>query len=216
MKRTRTAQFTTTAKWLHWIVAFFMISIISVALPFTFMDRADRAEAIPVHVSIGVIVVALTLVRLGWRKIAPPPAHPNDSPRWVKSGAKIGHWLLYALILWQGALGLWMAASSPVDIRFFNGFNISALAPASPEMVEMLRPWHRLGGWAFSAVLIGHVLGALWHHYLLKDDVLVRMLPFSGFWQRLSDEGRPADWRMPAQNELEWPKGKKENWLERI
>ncbi len=216
MTRTRSAQFTTTAKWLHWIVAFFMVSVLSVALPFTFMDRADRAEAIPVHVSIGIIVVVLTLIRLGWRKVSPPPPHPETSPGWTKSGAKIGHWLLYALILWQGVLGLWLAASSSVDIRFFNSFNISELAPANPELVQMLRPWHRLGAFVFTAVLIGHVAGALWHHLKLKDDVLIRMLPFGGLWQRMSDEGKPADWRTPTKNGFKWPKGKKENWLGRV
>lgn len=200
-RRTRTAQFTTTAKWLHWIVAFFVISVLSAALPFTFMDRADRAEAIPVHASIGIIIVALTLVRLGWRAIAKQPPHPGGAPGWTKSGAKVGHWLLYALILWQGVLGLWLAASSSVDIRFFNGFNISALAPANPELIELLRPWHRLGAFVFTAVLIGHVLAALWHHFKIKDDVLVRMLPFGGLWQRLSDEDRTLDFRMPSRRQ---------------
>ncbi len=215
-KRTRTSQFTLTAKWLHWLVVFFTLSIMWYALPFSFMDPADRAEAIPVHVSIGLIIAVLTLARLAWRAISPPPPIPDQSPNWVKTGANAGHWLLYALILWQAVLGTWMAASSPVNIRFFNGFDISALAPASPELIAVMLPLHNAGAWLFTAVIVAHVLGALWHHFVLRDDVLIRMLPLGGLWQRISGEGQPADWRTPTENGLEWPIRKKGNWLERV
>jgi cytochrome b561 len=206
--RTRTAQFSTTAKWFHWLIAFLMMSILSVAFSFAFLSQADRAEAIPVHVSLGLIVLLLTLLRLAWRAVYPPPPHPAESPGWVKTGAKLGHFLLYALIFWQAFLGLLMAASSPVSIRFFNGFNISALAPGDASVREALLPLHAAGAWLFALVLFGHVAGALYHHFALKDDVLVRMLPFSGLAQRMADkDSRPA-WRMPSAHLTNWPKGR--------
>ena len=137
--RLRTRQFTTGAKWLHWIVAFLLLSVLSVAIGFSGVAPADRAEAIPVHASIGLLVLFLTLVRLGWRAVHAAPAIPDGSPAWVKRGAGIGHFLLYALILWQGALGIWMASSSTSGIRFFNMFNLAELAPANIAVIEMLR-----------------------------------------------------------------------------
>ena len=113
--RLRTQQYSAPAKWLHWLVALLMLSIIPTAISFSFVAPADRADAIPVHASVGLIVLMLTLVRLGWRAANPPPAAPDASPTWVKRGARIGHFLLYALILWQAMLGIWMAASSPRD-----------------------------------------------------------------------------------------------------
>ena len=76
MRRHRTTQYTATAKWLHWIVAFLMLSILPVAIGFSFLDPADRAAAIPVHASLALIVLALTLIRLGWRG-----ANPHGSQR---------------------------------------------------------------------------------------------------------------------------------------
>jgi cytochrome b561 len=206
--RTRTAQFTTGAKWLHWLVAFFMLSVIPVALSFSFLSPADRAEAIPVHMSIGLIVLFLTVLRLAWRRVSPPPSHPPRTPSWTKLGAHAGHFLLYALIFWQAALGLWMASASPVAIRFFNGFNVSALAPANPDLIETLRPLHAAGAWLFTAVLICHVLGALYHHFWLRDDVLIRMLPFSGLGQRIGDKTRIPAWRTPSVGNANWPNGR--------
>jgi cytochrome b561 len=206
--RPLSGQFTATAKWLHWLVAFFMLSVLSVAWNFAFIPPADRAEAIPVHVSIGLIVLFLTLVRLAWRRVSPPPETPASAPGWMQKGAKIGHWLLYALILLQGVIGIWMAALSPVDIRFFNTLDISALAPASAGSLVYLRKIHFVGASLLTATLIGHVAAALWHHFVLRDDVLIRMLPFSGLWQKLTAPARAMAWRFPTQNGSPWPKGK--------
>lgn len=204
--RTRTPQFTATAKWLHWLVAFFMLSVLPVAIGFSYLAPADRAEAIPVHASIGIIIVLLTLIRLGWKAAYPPPPTPEKSPAWVKTGAKVGHFLLYALVLWQGLIGIWMAASSSVAIRFFNGFNLSSLAPANPELIAAIRPLHNAGAWLIVLVLVGHVSGALWHHFKLRDDVLIRMLPFSGLWYRLTDADYARRWRFPSSYLDRWPR----------
>ena len=204
--RSMTRQFTLTAKWLHWLVAFLMLSVLWEAWSFAFVAPADRAGAIPVHVSIGLIVVFLTLLRLAWRTAAPPPPIPAATPGWMQRGASIGHFLLYALILVQGVLGIWMASLSPVDIRFFNTFDISDLAPASAGSVAALRQIHFTVACLLSATIFGHVAAALWHHFVLCDDVLIRMLPFGGLWQRLSAPGRALAQRFPSLRFGNWPK----------
>lgn len=208
--RTYTGQFTRTAKWLHWLVALLMLSVIPVAWGFAFTPPEDRAGAIPVHVSIGLIVVFLTLLRLAWRRASPPPPIPVGTPGWMQRGASIGHFLLYALILVQGVLGIWMAALSPVDIRFFNMFNLSELASASPGSLAALRQIHFAVACLLTAVIFGHVAAALWHHFRLRDDVLIRMLPFSGLWQRLAAPDRErAEQRFPSLRAGNWPNGRK-------
>jgi cytochrome b561 len=187
-------------------VAFLMLSVLGAAWSFAFAAPADRAEAIPVHVSIGLIVVFLTLLRLAWRSASPPPGIPSATPTWARRGAKIGHFLLYALILVQGVLGIWMASLSPVDIRFFNGFDFSALAPASAGSVAGLRQIHFTVACLLTATLFGHVAGALWHHFVLRDDVLIRMLPFGGLWQRLQAPQRALQSRFPSRSFYNWPK----------
>ncbi len=199
-------QFSTISKWLHWLVAFFMVSVISVASSFTFVDPVDRAGGIPVHVSIGLIVLALTLIRLAWRAVKPPPPVPEGTPTWMRRGASIGHFLLYGLILFQAALGIWMAALSPVDIRFFNGFDLSALSADSAGSVAALRKLHFAGACLLTASIFGHVAAALWHHFKLRDDVLIRMLPFSGLWQKLSAPARAVQWRHASPHDRNWPK----------
>ena len=199
-------QFSQTAKWLHWLGAFFMLSLITWAWQFPFMAAADRAEGIPVHVSIGLLVVAITILRLSWRRVRVPPEIDPRSPGWVRLGAWLGHRLLYALILFQGIVGTWLAAISRVDIRFFNGFDISALAPANAGLADLLRPVHLAGAVVMSAVIFGHVCGALWHHFVLRDDTFIRMVPFGGLWQRLGAPLRAQQARFPSLRFSNWPK----------
>lgn len=201
------AQFSAVAKLFHWLVALLMLSVLSVAFSFAWIPPAERAGAIPVHVSIGLIILILTIIRLAYRRVVAPPATPVRSPGWMKRGARIGHFLLYALIFVQAALGIWMAAASPVGISFFNSLNLSALAAANPDLLAALRPLHFAGACAFVLVLVGHVSAALWHHFRRRDDVLVRMLPLSGLWQREAARTAVPDWRFPSRRMDNWPKG---------
>lgn len=205
-QRTYTSQFTRTAKWLHWLSALLLLTVIGAAWGFAFQHPADRAGAIPVHASIALLVVALTVLRLAWRRLSPPPELPKTTPGWMARSAKGGHRAMYALLLVQGALGLAMAALSPVDIRFFNGWDLSALAEANPAAVAVLRPLHFTVAAALTALIAVHVLAALWHHFVLRDDVLQRMLPFGGLWQRLVIEHREAERRFPSRNLDRWPR----------
>jgi cytochrome b561 len=206
--RSRSAQFSWVAKSFHWLVAFLLLSLIPVAFSFAWTAPADRAGAIPVHASIGLLVLGLTLARHAYRAVVPPPALPPQTPTWMQRGARIGHHLLYALLYAQALLGLWLAALSPVGISFFNTLNLSALAPANPALAEVLRPWHFALACLFTVVLIGHGLAALWHHVVLRDDVLVRMLPFGGLWQRLTAAEYNRLWRFPSLSGKPWPKGR--------
>lgn len=199
-------QYGLTAKWLHWLVAILLLPVMAAAAQFAFVAPADRAEAIPVHASVGLIIVALTLVRLAWRRAVPPPPLPTGPSALPQRGARIGHFLLYALILYQGLVGIWMAALSPVAIRFFNGFNLSALAPASEGALVLLRKLHFAGAASLALAITAHITAALWHHFVRRDDVLIRMLPFGGLWQRLAAPARAMEERFPSRTMQNWPK----------
>lgn len=197
-------QFQAGAKWLHWLVAFLLISVIFEAFSFKWTLPEDRATAIPAHVSVGMIILVLTVIRLAYRGVHRPPPTRQTTPSWMRSGAKFGHFMLYALVFYMAIIGICMAALSPVDIRVFSGFNVSALAPADKDQLATLRQFHFAGALLFVATIIGHIAAAVWHQFVLKDGLVVRMLPFSGLISGILAQGRPAAWRFPTHNCVDW------------
>jgi cytochrome b561 len=190
--------FTAVAKWHHWLIALLMFTLLYEASNFWGRAPEDKLTAIPAHASVAALILILTLTRSAWRAGNPPPPMPHGTPGWMERGAKIGHGMLYGLIVWQGVIGIMLAAASPADIRLFSGFNLSDFGIANAQVYASLVPLHQAGAIAFGLVLVGHVAAALWHHFVLKDDVLARMLPFFGIVLKARGERAAAEVRGPS------------------
>jgi cytochrome b561 len=96
---------------------------------------------------------------------------------WVKIASKGTHYLLYALLLAEAALGFAFRWGAGRPMEFF-GFGIPPMIAemARPDR-RQLREFHEWIGWAIIVLALLHALAALYHHYVLKDRVLERMLP---------------------------------------
>src|SRR5262245_39321595 len=113
----QTAQrYTAVAIILHWTIA--TAIVINFALGLWMHEAIDRpgsvARAIAsyqLHKSIGLTVLALTFVRLGWRLTHKPPPFPAAMPRWEKIVAKGTHWAFYALLIFIPLSG-WLYVST--------------------------------------------------------------------------------------------------------
>lgn len=89
----------TTAKVLHWIAA---LCVVAAWLLGHFIDdfpQAIEPGALFSHMSLGLTILALLIMRLGWRLSHPPPPLLSSvfSP-WTERAATLVHWLLYALM----------------------------------------------------------------------------------------------------------------------
>ena len=98
----------------------------------------------------------------------------------MRIASKGTHYLLYALLVAQAVSGFVWRWAQGHPVEFFGLFGIPG------PFGEMARPQRRLihevheyVGWAIVIIAFGHALAALYHHYVLKDRVLRRMLPKS-------------------------------------
>lgn len=167
------------AKSFHWLILVLLIAQYAIAWTMPHIGRGTQpGTLINLHLAIGVLVLALALARLAWRLVYPVPLIPDDTPRWQVRAAEALHGLLYLLIFATPISG-WAAASMrgwPVD--FFGLFNFPPwLAPSS--LAGPVGDLHTL----CTDILLGavglHVLAALYHQLVLRDRVLLRMLPGS-------------------------------------
>jgi cytochrome b561 len=172
----RTDRYAWGAIWLHWSIAVLVLVNLLLGL---FHDSLHGIEwVIPVHRSIGIAVLALTLVRLGWRLTHRPPPLPSDTADWERLAARAAHWGFYILSLALPLTG-WMLSSNPARLRpmaWFGVFPISPL-PISAAAAKLGHNVHGLLGYAMLALVMLHIAAALRHHFLLRDAVLGRMAP---------------------------------------
>jgi cytochrome b561 len=162
--------------WLHWATALLVIANFALAKSWDWFVKPTNGLMEDTHMSFGVLLTAVIVARLAWRFT---PGHEVASLQrgWVKLASKATHYLLYALLIAEAALGFTFRWGAGRAMEFF-GLGIPPLIGeiARPTRHD-LREFHDWIGWAIIGLAAVHALAALYHHYVVKDRVLVRMLP---------------------------------------
>ncbi len=166
------------AKFLHWtIVVLIIVQYVLAETADELPDGLEKLQVLTRHKSFGVLVLGLALVRIAWKLLNRGlPAPVGDG--WMKKAAAAGHGLLYLLILAVPISGWAMSSAANYPVTFFGWFQLPALVAKNHDLHEILEETHEALFWVLAVVAIGHALAALYHHFLLKDDVLKRMSPF--------------------------------------
>lgn len=168
---------------LHWLIA---IAILFMVYLGKTMD--DDFEAIQLHKSLGITILALSVLRLGWRLINPQPPLPEGMSALERFGARATHWLFYILMIGIPLSGWAYVSASPysdmIKTKIWGVLelpNLPFLATVEDReaLAERIEDVHGLMGyWPLLALVALHVLAALKHHFWNRDNVLTRMLPF--------------------------------------
>jgi cytochrome b561 len=124
------------------------------------------------------LILGLALVRILWKLVNGSRPAPVPMPRAQRIVAAAGHGLLYVLILLQPLTGWIMSSTGGYPTSFFGWFEFPMLAAENHDAHEFYEEVHETLFVALVVVAAIHALAALYHHVLLKDDTLRRMLPF--------------------------------------
>src|SRR3954470_18181870 len=161
---------------LHWItVALVLLNFASAEL-WGLFARPTRHLMIVSHMSLGILLSIVVVVRIVWRLL---PGHQVDpvSRGWDDRLAKGVQYLLYLLLLAQSVLGYIVRWSEGEAMSFFGLLIPPPFAPMTRAEHHTLMERHDQIGWVIIILAAGHAAAALYHHYVLRDRVLVRMLP---------------------------------------
>jgi cytochrome b561 len=172
------------AKLLHWVVAVCVLGLIVVGVTMVWYvtDLGTKFRLYQLHKSFGVLVLALVVIRLLWRRLNPmAPALPANLRPWERHAATLTHRCFYVLLILMPITGWVVASASPLGIPtvVFGLFTLPNPIGADARLERAMAVVH--GGLAVLvvALLLVHVGAALKHHFVLRDDVLTRMLPGS-------------------------------------
>lgn len=164
---------------LHWVTAAAVIAQILLVMAGDAAEGDGARLFRDTHKAVGVSILVLTLARIGWRLGNPPPPAPLTMKRWEKVLATLTHGLFYAVLLILPLSG-WLASSAAGrDISWFGMFNWPLLPiGGGREVAGQFMDVHRLVVKGLYVLLVLHVAAALKHHFIDRDGVLARMLPF--------------------------------------
>ncbi|MDM7956304.1 YceI family protein [Blastomonas sp.] len=162
---------------LHWLIA------AALAFQIVFADSLegprgpDLFARFQLHKSVGITILLLSLLRVGWRVVAPRPA-PVPGPQWAMTLSGLVHFGFYVVMIGAPLTGWILVSTSDikVDTLLFGSLPWPNL-PAPQWLGEPAEEIHEILPKVGIALFVLHVAGALRHQYLLGTPILARMLP---------------------------------------
>ena len=159
---------------LHWLLAVMIFGLYAVGLAVDLFDKPVRPFIINLHAVFGLAVLALVALRLVWRMTHKTPPYPANMGPLFRKAAAAGHGLLYLLMVFIPLLGLgaFFRRGKPLD---FGLLQIPSPLEADRDIAHQITEIHGLLANILIALVVGHVLVALYHQFVLRDDLLGRM-----------------------------------------
>ena len=161
---------------LHWATAVLVFANFLLAQTWDWFAKPTKGLMEDAHMSFGVLLAGVIVARIIWRWL---PGHQVTSIEagWVRLLSKGTHYVLYLLLIAEAGLGFAFRWGAGRPMAFFG----TGIPPLIGEMARplrrQLREFHEWIGWAIIVLALLHAAAALYHHYVLKDRVLRRMLP---------------------------------------
>ncbi|HEY3948419.1 YceI family protein [Phenylobacterium sp.] len=192
-------RYATVAIVLHWLIALAIAAQVSLAWRFKGDHSPTGFALTQLHKSIGVTILVLSLIRLGWRLTNPPPPEPAALKPWERGLSLVVHWGFYVIMIGMPLTGWIMVSASKTAIpTLLYGAvpwpNIPGFAAMAPAVKQA---WHAVGenghgilAWGVYILFVLHVAGALKHQFFEAGvPVFGRMAPGAV-------PGRWWDWRL--------------------
>ncbi|WP_221076637.1 cytochrome b [Agarivorans aestuarii] len=167
-------RFGLVSKLIHWLMALLILSLIAIALYMDTLPRGpEKFQLFDLHKGLGLIAIAAIAIRIIWHRVSKVPAPIGEGIKLTM--AHLGHLALYLLMLAMPISGMMMSLAGGHDVKFFGLFTIAGFAEKNVMLNELGASVHHYAGQLLYVVITGHVLAALYHHFILKDDTIKRI-----------------------------------------
>ena len=174
------------AQSMHWFVVVLVILAWVLGVSDDLLPKGPaRAAGLYIHITAGLLVIVLTLVRLLWRTADPsPPAERTEFgdwsfAGWMDLGARLAHFGLYVLLVAVPLVGIAVQFAKGNALPVFGLFDIASPWSADRAFARNLKGIHELLAHGLLALAALHAAAALVHHWVFGDRTLTRMLPGS-------------------------------------
>lgn len=172
---------------LHWLIVALIalqaaLGLTGILLPLGMQKLAVLAR----HKSIGITILGLAVLRLLWRWLNPTPPLPSNLRPHERFLAHFTHVALYVLLFAMPLTGWIMSSARGFPVSWFNRVQLPDLVPKSETLYGAMVTTHAALAIMLGLIVALHIAGALKHHFMLKDDILRRMLPSGARARRMT------------------------------
>ncbi len=161
---------------LHWLTAALVVVQFLSAEFWDFFPHSQKRFLIVMHMSLGMVLVAVLLSRILWRLVPGHALHLHETGLSALA-AKAMHYLLYTLLAAQMPLGFFTAWTKNRPLDVFGLLIGSPIGHCSRTTAYVVDQIHDINAWVIMGLAAAHALAALAHHFWWRDDVLRRILP---------------------------------------
>lgn len=164
------------AIFLHWVIALMVVT--NLLTGFLFENNIIIfSEQINFHKLSGVTILSLVVVRILWRLTHHYPSLNGLIPSSEKFLAHFGHLFLYFLLLVLPLSGILLVQSAGKNIELFGLAVPQIINTTDNATAERFLQIHEALAIMLSTLVAGHIIAALKHHFIDKNDILRRILP---------------------------------------
>ena len=164
---------------LHWVIATVIVCNFVLGLYMHDLPLSPaKLRLYSYHKWIGVTIFLLVLFRLAWRLSHHAPALPTTIPLWQRRAAVTSHVMLYVLTLIIPLSGWLLSSAAGVQVVYLGVLPIPDLIGKDKALADQLKLAHEWLNYLMFVVVVLHVAAALKHHFIDRDEVLMRMLPW--------------------------------------
>ncbi|MBI3480615.1 MAG: cytochrome b [Nitrosomonadales bacterium] len=166
------------AKFFHWVSAALIFTQFALGwVAVSTRMSPTKLNLFVWHKSIGMLILALVVLRLLWRVFNIAPSLPADTPAWERAVAHASHALLYVLMIAMPMAGWIINSAANIPFSIFWAIPLPAIAAPDKHLAELAALAHLSLFIALAGLLVLHVGAALRHHFVKKNNLLIRMLP---------------------------------------
>ena len=170
--------FSKSRKTFHWVVA----AVLLLQVPFGWYmvelpDGPQRMDSYSLHKAFGMVIFTIAVLRLICSLFSSRPPQPAGSAWYEKALSKAVQIALYVIVCLMPLSGWLMSSAAGYPVSMFGLFELPQIMATDKTRIEGFAQMHEMQSWILLGALTLHLLGALQHHFLLKDNVLLSMLP---------------------------------------
>jgi cytochrome b561 len=171
--------FGAVAKIFHWVTLLLLVGSFTLAASMESLPLGPRKlQLFAWHKWVGVTVFLVVLLRLAWRLANPVPRQPERVAQWQRRLAGLSHAALYGVLIVVPLTGWIMSAALNLPVVYLGLILIPSPLGVDRALGEAMKTVHLTLAVTLLALVSIHAMAALYHHFILRDDVMRRMLPW--------------------------------------